>query len=54
MIWIEGYRCGCSADASLKRELLGYCKDHGEDRRELYHVPDSTEKVADPPGGESQ
>ncbi len=45
MIWIEGYNCGCSSDAPLKRELLGYCKHHGNERRELYHVPDAPEQV---------
>ena len=34
--WIEGYRCGCSAGAKRKKDLLGYCATHGDDRNELY------------------
>ena len=32
--WWEEYRCGCvSATVKHKRELVGYCAQHGEDRR---------------------
>ena len=35
--WFEEYRCGCvSEDAPRKKDLLGYCSVHGEDRRALY------------------
>jgi hypothetical protein len=37
-IWIEEYRCGCSSSSDTKRELLGYCKIHGESRRKIYKV----------------
>ena len=35
--WLEGYRCGCSSDAKRKKDLLGYCAKHGDDRDELYY-----------------
>lgn len=32
--WWEEYRCGCvSETVKLKRELPGYCPQHGEDSR---------------------
>jgi len=43
-MWIEGYNCGCSSEARYKRDLLGYCAIHGDDRRELHNV----RKGADP------
>lgn len=38
-IWIAGYKCGCSADADRKSDLLEYCGVHGDNRNELYAVP---------------
>lgn len=35
--WFEEYRCGCISPTVLtKRELLGYCPQHGEDRRGVF------------------
>ena len=35
--WIEDYKkCGCSSGAKRKKDLLGYCKIHGNDRNCLY------------------
>ena len=39
ILWIEEYRCGCSSEANLKRDLLGYCEIHGESRRNIYKIP---------------
>jgi len=36
--WSEVYLCGCdSPTVRRKRDLLGYCPVHGEDRQELLH-----------------
>lgn len=38
--WIEQYMpCGCSSDARLKKDLLGYCKYHGGDAKVRYRLP---------------
>jgi hypothetical protein len=35
--WWEEYSCGCvSKKVSSKKDLLGYCPIHGNDRRALY------------------
>jgi hypothetical protein len=35
--WYEEYRCGCvSETVRRKRDLLGYCPKHGEDRRAVH------------------
>ena len=39
-LWIEQYQpCGCSTEASHKKDLLGYCAQHGGDRKVVYKVP---------------
>ena len=38
-LWIEEYSCGCSSEANLKRDLLGFCAIHGNDRRGIYKLP---------------
>ncbi len=48
--WWEEYTCGCvSTKATSEKRLLGYCPDHGTDRRALYRgmVPadDKTRKI---------
>jgi hypothetical protein len=38
--WLEEYRCGCVSEyVERKRDLLGYCKHHGEDRRMCMKMP---------------
>lgn len=35
--WWEEYRCGCvSPSVRTKRELVGYCPRHGDDRRHVH------------------
>jgi hypothetical protein len=36
--WIVHYKCGCTDEAPLKRDLLEYCGIHGHDRQELYKL----------------
>lgn len=37
--WFEEYRCGCvSETATTKKDLLGYCGKHGDDRRQIFPV----------------
>jgi len=37
--WFEEYKCGCVSEiVRTKKELLGYCKSHGDDRRHAHHV----------------
>lgn len=32
--WFEEYRCGCVSEITrFKKDLLGYCSRHGENRR---------------------
>lgn len=39
--WTEEYKCGCiSGEVVLKRDLPGYCKYHGNDRRHAHPVLD--------------
>lgn len=36
-MWFEEYKCGCLSDyVKNKRDLLGYCPVHGEDRRNVH------------------
>ncbi len=35
--YFEDYRCGCVSEVvKRKRDLLGYCSTHGEDRRQIW------------------
>lgn len=35
--WWEEYRCGCVSETErYKKDLLGYCSKHGENRRYAY------------------
>lgn len=35
--WFEEYKCGCLSETTrFKKDLLGYCSQHGEDRRNIY------------------
>jgi hypothetical protein len=37
--WFEEYRCGCvSGNVVRRRDLLGYCPTHGEDRRGVFRA----------------
>lgn len=41
--WIEEYvGCGCIGGAEFKKDLRGYCADHGNDRRRVYDVREET------------
>lgn len=38
--WMEEYeKCGCTFLMTKKRELLGYCREHGNNRRRVWKVP---------------
>ena len=40
LLWIEEYyQCGCSSEASRKKDLLGYCAKHGTSRSGIYRIP---------------
>jgi hypothetical protein len=35
--WFEEYHCGCVSDTErFKKDLLGYCGKHGDNRRRAY------------------
>lgn len=35
--WWEEYHCGCVSETTRrKKDLLGYCKIHGNDRRQIF------------------
>lgn len=37
--WFEEYSCGCVSDiVKRKKDLIGYCGIHGNDRRRIYPV----------------
>ena len=37
--WFEEYRCGCVSETAMTRkDLLGYCGKHGDDRRQIFPV----------------
>lgn len=39
-VWMEEYKsCTCSFVAAKRNELLGYCRDHGNDRRYVFKLP---------------
>lgn len=39
-VWLEEYQhCGCSTVAKTRQELLGYCEQHGNDRRRVTKLP---------------
>ena len=40
--YVEYYRCGCSFAAAFKRDLLGYCQIHGEDRLQIHKIEHGT------------
>lgn len=37
--YIAEYKCGCTAESRIKRELLDYCGKHGDNLRRIYHIP---------------
>lgn len=37
--YIAEYKCGCTDEKRVKKELLDYCAKHGDDRRRIYRVP---------------
>ena len=36
--WLEEYSCGCTYVAKLKKELIGYCGLHGNNRIHIYKL----------------
>ena len=35
--WFEEYRCGCVSEiVRFKKELVGYCGTHGDNRRAIF------------------
>jgi hypothetical protein len=39
--YFEEYKCGCvSETVKNRKDLLGYCGKHGEDKRKIYPVYD--------------
>lgn len=36
--WIEEYNCGCSLVEDRKKDLLGYCGIHGNERKKVTKV----------------
>ena len=39
--WYEHYKCGCTSDVvARKRDLVGYCGRHGENRSTIHKVDD--------------
>ena len=46
--WWEEYRCGCVSETAVrKKDLVGYCGKHGENRRQVFP---ELEKVKAPNG----
>lgn len=41
--WLEEYGCGCTLVTKYKKELIGYCGIHGQDRINIYKLPEETE-----------
>lgn len=37
--WIEEYNCGCSQVEDRKKDLLGYCGIHGNERKRVTKMP---------------
>lgn len=50
--YIAEYKCGCTAESRVKRELLDYCGKHGDDRRRIHKVP--VRRAAPTPEGTDQ
>lgn len=43
--WFEEYECGCVSEiVRLKRDLLGYCGQHGGSRRHVHRIDPKLEK----------
>ena len=36
--WIEEYNCGCSQVENRKKDLLGYCGIHGDERKKVTKI----------------
>jgi hypothetical protein len=36
MRFYEEYKCGCISALASKKNLAGYCKTHGHERRHIY------------------
>ena len=44
--WFEAYSCGCvSAYERRKKDLLGYCGKHGDERNGIWRVKVSAEEI---------
>jgi len=44
--YMEEYEnCGCTFVAKRKKQLLGYCGEHGYDRNNIYRVPKNSVDV---------
>ena len=38
--YFEDYHCGCVSEyTKFKKDLPGYCKTHGDDRRQVWPIP---------------
>jgi len=37
-LYLEEYRCGCVAEARVKKDLRGHCKTHRHARKGLYVI----------------
>lgn len=42
-MWVEEYRCGCSAESENRKELLGYCVKHGDIKIRRYKIIDDSD-----------
>lgn len=41
-LWFEYYGCGCVSDyVRLKRDLVGYCGQHGDSRTQVFKVEET-------------
>ena len=38
--WLEEYGCGCTNVQRYKYELPGYCPKHGDDKIQIYKLPE--------------
>ena len=41
--WLEEYACGCTDIQKHKKDLLGYCKYHGDEAVNTYMLDDISE-----------
>lgn len=39
--WLKEYKCGCLHVTATRKEALGYCAKHGEDRRHIYKLDEA-------------